>query len=338
MTQERLQLDGEARHGNPSSTRFALIEAVRGIAAVLVVFSHTADKSGWFYTYVFDPGKLGVVVFFFISGYLVIPSAARDGSAYNFLCKRFFRLYPMYWLSLVLAYLVWSDRLDATDWVANITMAQQLFGFDNAIDVYWTLTIEFVLYTVITAFLVVNPSIILNRFKGVLLVLGSLCIASAMLRWGTQSRIPVAVPLGLFCMFTGAQMRYEIDAGLSVGKTAIVFSVVAIISCAFAYSFSTTFSETPSRYIISYLLGGAIFVLITHAPYLDLGTPLKVLGSVSFGVYLLHKLVIDCLEPYYNDGLVLFLITLIISVIVSAPLYYYYERPLAGYGHKLVKR
>ena len=47
-----------------AASRFAIIEAVRGLASVLVVWSHTVEKTGFFYTYVFDPGKIGVVVFF----------------------------------------------------------------------------------------------------------------------------------------------------------------------------------------------------------------------------------------------------------------------------------
>ncbi|WP_417468655.1 acyltransferase family protein [Maricaulis sp.] len=321
-----------------ASNRFALIEAVRGLAALLVVFSHTMPKEGWFYTYVFDPGKIGVVVFFFISGYLVIPSAARDRSAKRFLTKRLFRLYPLYWVSLVLAFAVWPSELAPLDWMANITMAQQLFGFENAIDVYWTLTIEVVLYLVITAFLVLAPSMLTQRFPLVLGSLGAVCLAAAVARWGLQTKIPVAVPLGLFCMFTGAQMRFLRNAGRSIIRPVLFYLAIAIPTCWIAYSFSTGFDETSSRYIITYIVGGLIFLAILQKPDIDLGRPVRALGDWSFGVYLFHMLFATTLVSWIDKGWTLFAVTLVLSIAISAPLYYLLERPAAAFGRSLFRK
>lgn len=321
-----------------ATNRFALIEAVRGLAAILVVFSHTMPKEGWIYTYLLDPGKIGVVVFFFISGYLVIPSAARDGSAERFLIKRLFRLYPLYWASLLLAFAIWPRNLEPIDWLANITMAQQLVGFENAIDVYWTLTIEVVLYIVITLFLIFAPKMLTTRFPLILSGLGVVCLASALARWGLQAKIPVAVPLGLFCMFTGAQMRFLKNEQKSVLRPILIYASVTVPTCWIAYSFSTTFDETSSRYIMTYLIGGLIFLTILQKPSLDLGTVVRAIGDWSFGIYLFHMIAIYILLPHIAKGFTLFATTLLASIIIAAPLFYIYERPLAAFGRNLSRR
>ncbi|MBU2867005.1 acyltransferase [Pacificibacter marinus] len=321
---------------NGTSQRFALIEAVRGLAAFLVVFSHTMPKDGWFYDAVFDPGKIGVVVFFFLSGFLVIPSAASDGSAKRFLIKRLFRLYPLYWVSLLFAFVVWRSELELADWIANITMAQQFLGFENAIDVYWTLTIEVALYSIITACLLFRPALLTDHFRTVLWALGAVCILMAIARWGLQAKLPVALPLGLLCMFSGAQMRFLSNQGKSILPPIKTYLIVAIPTCWIAYSFSISFGETSSRYIVTYIVGMLIFVVILKRPQLDLGKHVRALGDWSYGIYLFHMIIIYLISPWFEKGVILFILVMLLSILISAPLFHLVERPAVKIGHRLL--
>src|SRR3954465_8681907 len=80
--------------------RLAWLDALRGIAAVVVVFKHalrpllpemeSAVKAA------FEPGWYGVMVFFLVSGYIVPASLERRGSIQAFWISRFFRLYPLF--------------------------------------------------------------------------------------------------------------------------------------------------------------------------------------------------------------------------------------------------
>jgi len=320
------------------SNRFATIEAIRGLASVLVVFAHTAHLDGFIWSYVFDPGKIGVVIFFFISGYLVIPSAARDGAPLPFLLKRLFRLYPLYWLSLAVALALWPDRLSPAGWLANLTMAQQLVGFDNAISVYWTLTIEFCLYVLITSALVFSPDVLRARFGWLLGILATICLAAAVVRWTTHRAVPVAIPLGLFCMFIGAEMRRLSERADPIGLRVLLYVAVVIPTCLLAYSFSTRFEETGSRYVVTYLTGGAVFLLFLKFPHVDLNRGLRLLGDYSYGIYLFHLPVAFIFERWFPHGGALFLLTLVATTLVSAPLYHLVERPLAELGRQLGRR
>jgi peptidoglycan/LPS O-acetylase OafA/YrhL len=77
--------------------RLGWLDALRGIAALCVVFDHLTysvfqpvrdSVYHWF-----DPGQYGVFVFFLVSGYIVPASLERRGSVRGFWVSRVFRLY-----------------------------------------------------------------------------------------------------------------------------------------------------------------------------------------------------------------------------------------------------
>ncbi|MFB4311425.1 acyltransferase family protein [Actinomadura sp. GTD37] len=149
--------------------RMGWLDALRGLAAMVVVFEHSLDvllpevrsaASPWF-----DFGRYGVFVFFLVSGYVVPFSLQRRGSVRHFWAGRFFRLYPAWAVSLGLALLLGAagvsyglpaalgDRPWASG-LAHLTMLQDLLGVPNAVNVLWTLSYEMVFYLLITAMFV----------------------------------------------------------------------------------------------------------------------------------------------------------------------------------------
>jgi peptidoglycan/LPS O-acetylase OafA/YrhL len=80
--------------------QLAWLDALRGIAALCVVFDHLAylvlqpvrnAVCQWF-----GPDQYGDFVFFLVSGYIVPASLERTGSIRSFWVSRVFRLYPLY--------------------------------------------------------------------------------------------------------------------------------------------------------------------------------------------------------------------------------------------------
>ncbi|MFI0408647.1 acyltransferase family protein [Actinomadura sp. 3N508] len=149
--------------------RMEWLDALRGLAALVVVFEHSLDvllpevratASPWF-----DFGRYGVFVFFLVSGYVVPFSLERRGSVRHFWAGRFFRLYPAWCVSLALALLLGAAgmsyglpaALGERPWasaLAHMTMLQDLLGVPNAVNVYWTLSYEMVFYLLVTAMFV----------------------------------------------------------------------------------------------------------------------------------------------------------------------------------------
>ncbi|HGM7838215.1 TPA: acyltransferase family protein, partial [Serratia marcescens] len=101
-----LQLDKEAESTKiREPIRLEYIDAIRGIAALSVVIAHFIvpiyGAENFVFSHVLDIGKIGVVLFFIISGFIIPFSFRREnGGVKAFFISRFFRLYPGYWFSL----------------------------------------------------------------------------------------------------------------------------------------------------------------------------------------------------------------------------------------------
>jgi peptidoglycan/LPS O-acetylase OafA/YrhL len=78
-------------------------DILRLILALLVVFAHwnalTENKSTNFIFYI---SGYSVQMFFIVSGFLIFWSFDKDNSEKNFFIKRFFRIYPLYLIIIIL--------------------------------------------------------------------------------------------------------------------------------------------------------------------------------------------------------------------------------------------
>src|SRR3954463_15175281 len=119
--------------------RLAFIDTLRGVAVLAVLFQHALEvivqnhPTGEYYWvfhdaigYYMNFGRFGVVLFFFVSGF-VIPFSFPDGATpvRDSAMTRFFRLYPAYWISMVIG-LVTMQMLESNPYplsqvIANVT-------------------------------------------------------------------------------------------------------------------------------------------------------------------------------------------------------------------------
>ena len=146
------------------SHRFAHVDTLRAVAALLVFLAHVSER--------FSPlarvpdgrlpfptlaralgfGRLGVLLFFAISGFVIYASlrGPREHAGRRFVITRFCRLYPAYWLSLGLGLLVFwwcrGQTFGPALVLANATMLPRLLHAPLVLGVYWTLETELVFY------------------------------------------------------------------------------------------------------------------------------------------------------------------------------------------------
>lgn len=176
------------------SQRLLHLDALRGIAVLLVVMQHTVEhfamwrvsKSDVAYPlydliHSVDTGRMGVVIFFAISGFVIpLSLRGRGWSGFKgFAIKRFFRLFPAYWLSIpfgvVTTWWFYDKHIPLQDVILNLSMLPQLVGYQAVIGLYWTLELELVFYFLLGCLFLVGLH---NR----ILVIASSCMGLALFR------------------------------------------------------------------------------------------------------------------------------------------------------------
>ena len=140
-------------------SRLAWLDALRGFAALCVVFDHGSTllllpARSFLYQWL-NLGQYGVFVFFLVSGYIVPASLERKGSIRGFWISRAFRLYPMFLLVLVLAGVLHmaghgsvanASRHPAAAALGWLFMLQNVTAGVNVPVTVWTLSYEMVFY------------------------------------------------------------------------------------------------------------------------------------------------------------------------------------------------
>jgi peptidoglycan/LPS O-acetylase OafA/YrhL len=367
------QFDGRSLKPSPGlfqsrPERFGYIDSLRGIAALLVIYLHLAD---WFLrnepnlgafdhwsfvalTDVIDIGKVGVIVFFAISGYVIPFSLMRrtDNAVPLFVISRFFRLYPAYWLSLpaglVILVVVAHQHIDAPLVVANATMLQQFFGIENILGIYWTLQIELIFYALCIGLFVIG---LLQKtkfiFSASVIFLAFALVLSAV-RFYSGMKLPVVVPLSLAVMFWGMIRRQADDGERTAVKMdvslLVVFAVVIPLVSFLAYNRDYGYNETWYRYTISYGVAIALFALCTSRVRINFAG-MRYLGRISYSIYLFgpvaEQIILLSLLPRLGlgQGAHLYIgITMVLAVAMAAVIYRFVEAPSIAFGRRISEK
>jgi len=158
--------DAAPRSAGPagSSARLAWLDALRGFAALCVVFDHGSTlvlrpvRDYLYHT--LNLGQYGVFVFFLVSGYIVPASLERKGSTRSFWISRAFRLYPMYAVAIILSVVAYkthrgdiagAEHSRATSIASWLVMMPNMLSGPNVPNVTWTLSYEMVFYLLLAA-------------------------------------------------------------------------------------------------------------------------------------------------------------------------------------------
>ncbi len=352
-----------------TNRRLDYLDSIRALAALGVVYLHSSlalsslahgpeARVIYFLTHFVDTGKIGVIAFFLVSGF-VIPMSLKAGPpeshpVRDFLIGRFFRLYPAYWLSIVLAFLLLFHgslgECSLKRLLLNVTMFQGFFGGTpiNMVGLYWTLQIEWMFYILCIVLFVINW---ISKPQKVLLAY-SVCLigacALAVLRYASHRAYPVAAPLSLSVMLAGTLWRMERVDGLPEARRYVriaISSLVLIIPfiSLLAYNFNEGFDETWYRYTLCYWIAIGSFFLLT-LPVRITWKPLVLIGRASFSLYLFNdfvRLALEHLVPYQRIARVSLhlwlLIEMIASCAVSYLIYTYLESPCISLGRRLKK-
>ena len=348
--------------------RLGYVDALRGIAALAVIFAHTTaqfmSNGGLHYPVeneiakvnlvYLDVGKVAVIVFFAISGFVIPFSLFKDSKAplQSFAVTRFFRLYPVYWLSIFVwvafSFFSLGESTPTREILVNLTMLQQFVGVKNVIELFWTLQIELVFYFLCAALfaagLLKTPRQI--AWASILSLACALALAAA--RGFLDQKLPVALPLALSIMFWGFLWRRATvdrapDARAWAARlTPLIFLAITPIAV-MAYSADHGFHETWWRYANSYLLALTLFILFTTRIKIYAPSALF-LGRISYSVYLFgplgQELAIKAhpLLPQGAPALLTVALAMVLTVPIAATTYLLVEKPAIAMGKSLRRR
>jgi peptidoglycan/LPS O-acetylase OafA/YrhL len=333
--------------------RLSYLDSIRGIAALLVVFSHFLENTpihNFLIFKFFTPGQCGVVLFFLLSGF-VIPYSLKHskGSLKRFAISRFFRLYPAYWFSVFLAtitavYFVGSTP-SLTTVFANLTMVQSLFRQPDLFGVYWTLLVELAFY--FSCAILLFKKLIANlavRFYFSLALL-ALSLLSAFIRHSHDINIPVGIILSLSMMFFGSVWReYALDENKSALKFSVVWIVLFIlifpIISVLVYDFDRGHGESAYNYIGSFYVALLAFITLTTKVKIS-NVVFVFVGLISYSIYLTHPFILYWLSSKFDISSsfdMLVFLFYVVSVLSLASLsYYLIEQPSINLG-KVIKQ
>lgn len=307
-----------------SSEKVEIVQALRGVAALLVVFWHASRYFGPYGTgwaaEVFQPGAwLGVDLFFAISGFIMVLTTGRsDGTvqyAANFMVKRITRIWPPYAVATLLFIILipyhrgvlgdasgWSRLLHSLLFIPRSAAGEVAPVFDYPLlPVGWSLNYEMYFYT---AF---GFSLLFGRARWVALM-GLLGIPLFLLPLGLGSDHALSID---------PSTNYGVDGilGLMSNPLILLFAGGCIIGLVYRSSFAVS---------SSFWLGIVMWLSVTlaiwqHGAWFRVGhgltrsglsaipllfvfciasktMPLKIprglifLGDISFSLYILHPL------------------------------------------------
>lgn len=300
--------------------RYPALDGLRGVLAIVILLGHSSF-------YGVEPLELLrampflVEVFFLVSGFLAGAAIDRVGTPQGeglgaFLVRRLDRLYPLYlfallvWVPFVAArWLVWSqagigvdpfERHTAEQFVMHLFLLQSVFGDIRAGWNYadWYVSALFIALAALYGF-----ARVAGRFRNAWLPVLLAGVCYALLYVLTEDHLlihfhDVGFLRGIAaCLLGLALYRITRDGvRLSTGPVAGTLLEVAVIAATCVVFLYARTGEPMRQYLVVPVLCLAVFVFIQQGPGLLtrlLSTRALVrLGGLSYGIYLLHGIVL----------------------------------------------
>jgi len=319
--------------------RLSELDSLRGIAAFMVVLCHfTGDYINKFnldftFPFSFYFGKHGVQLFFLISGFVIFLTLNKTRHPLEFVVSRVSRLYPVYWASAILTFLMiyffgLPDTFStptATDLVVNLTMLQRWFSMFGiiAIDpVYWTLAVELSFYVIIFMVYITGQlkRIELLSFVYLLFIIAVECIENYF-NFTVLNVIKVSLLLDFGNLFIAGIMFYKLMHESKI----IHYLIIALCLSIELYLHEASFIYVGPLFLVFYAFtqGWIKFIAIK---------PLIYLGKISYSLYLTHQIIGYIFINYlYTHGVsspeILLVTVLFFAIGLASLLHYFVEKP-----------
>lgn len=273
--------------------RLMALDGLRGLAAIAVVFFHYTTNFQEKYghssapSFSFGYGHYGVELFFMISGFVIFLTLDRVGSTSNFAFARFSRLYPAYWVAVLVTWgLVGALGLPGREVsfaaaAVNLTMVHNVFGVPHVDRVYWTLQAELGFY--LLAGFAYWAGL---RGWAVFLLTALVGLNFAVVALGLPESVPGLwrlyniLPLEYLHLFLLGVVVYELS------RSHIPYHQAALV--AFVAGAQAAYGRELPHALIVLGLAGVLWLASNRGNSILASRPLVLLGMISYPLYLLH--------------------------------------------------
>lgn len=331
-------------------TRIAQLDAIRGIAILLVMLHNLHAFTSWPLSYLTVYGWAGVDLFFVLSGFLItgILLDTRKSERYfqNFYARRCLRIWPLYYALLVLMFVVLplvrpqvAPEIfhKSSPWWAFPFFLQNFFvavptEAAGPLGVTWSLAVEELFYLVWPMFVrYLSPARL--RWMAVCVILLSPALRLYLV---THQRIIYSNPIcrldgmmaGALIAMMARQENFQPNRLIKAMWAAMIIAVPLVLVSETHSMQWLTFSLTITASGAFVYLG--LFSASKWLRVLLTNRFLMFTGVISYGLYLLHKLPEDFLKAMHRETnrSVAFLVAITCAYLLAILSWYLFEKPL----------
>lgn len=360
------------------STKLDYINAVRGLAILMVIFLHVSSAVPSLpatFLYMSGKGSYGVQLFFIASAFTLFLSYANrvktEGAHVkrNFFIRRFFRISPMYYLAALVYAVIYfyvpayNDGKPLVVWKV-ITNVLYLNGITPGAINYippggWSVGVEMLFYCCVPFLFTWIKNIksaliwfiILSVFAFILKLLIRYLLSKISVdyhnaeNWFLYFWFPnqaAVFMLGIILYF--AIKKYKIKSRIYAYAGMIINTFLLLIVTYFKRD-ADPYLLIPEQIIVAVFFTINIYFLSQHTAGLFDNRLIRFFGEISFSLYLVHFIVVKLLVDYFPlpDNIfaqyfVLLGLTLVISSLISKITYKFIEQNGVYWGNRYIKR
>jgi peptidoglycan/LPS O-acetylase OafA/YrhL len=313
---------------------------MRGVAALSVVCGHAVSERPDMVGPGLAEGALtilasGVDIFFVISGFIIATTAAAQRDPLNFVFRRAVRIYPVYWLVLLAAFV-------SSSWIALSAEERPALDFGLIfawtypnwyIGPAWSIAFELHFYAAVAGILAIAPN---RLFELLFAGLGMVMVAVAFrLQLGIYSH-PLVLEFG-----AGVGIAYLLSkGGLHFSPRNLAVSA-GLFALGWYWIFVHGSADAQFARVATYGLAAGLLIHAVVSAEIEgqsFSPILQWFGKISYSLYIVHYLVMKWIGNFTGLWLLSTPGTIIASILLSiglaTALHVIIEAPLIRWGRK----
>ena len=355
-----------------TTNRINYLDSIRGLAALTVVVFHCISNQWGYLTtakisFLFFNGLDAVSLFFVLSG-LVLTLQLKDIPQFSatdykqFILKRIFRIYPAYWFCFLFYYLYAIKDLSAAAILKDVFTNQSYWLQEfllirenhNLYTPGWSLGVEIAMSAFLPFFILLYQynKKLFSVFVVVAIILNKNYISIYTLHFCLG--IAIAYNYKAIQAYHFQDSKYYKYRYLLVALIFVLYNLRHLLSLLNETNFYDAIANVLylDEFIFSGLAAAGILVICINNDKIQQVLSNKILvfiGKISYSIYLTHWFFITALldnwnffYPYFKNEFYLLLfftiVTLVATILVSIPLYYFVEKPAILYAKGIFAR